>query len=77
MSRPVKNTWVKKSKESSNRGTKQIQMKNEFKYSDMLFMIIHCITHYIKYMFSCLKQECKVKKGLALDKSFKKTFGEK
>ena len=28
-------------------------------------------------MFSCLKQECRVKKGRAPDKSFRKTFEEK
>ena len=28
-------------------------------------------------MFSCLKQERGVKNGLALDRSFRKTFGEK
>ena len=41
--------------------------------------VIHPIafTHYIRYMFSYLKQECRVKKGLALNKSFRKTFGEK
>ena len=35
--------------------------------------VIHHIafTHYIRYMFSYLKQECRVKKGLASDKSFK------
>ena len=35
------------------------------------------MTHCIKYMFPYLKQEYRVKKGLALNKSFKKTFGEK
>ena len=35
------------------------------------------MTHCIGYMFSYLKQECKVKMGLALDKSFRKTFREK
>ena len=41
--------------------------------------VIHHIafTHYIRYIFSYLKQEYRVKKGLASDKSFKKTFGEK
>ena len=52
-------------------------MKNKFKYSDMPFMIIHYITHCIRHMFSCLKQECRVKKGHAPDKSFRKTFEEK
>ena len=40
-------------------------------------IIIYCMTHCIKYMFSCLKQECKVKKGFALDENFRKTFREK
>ena len=41
--------------------------------------IIHCMTYCIRYMFSYLKQECRVKKmkGFALDKSFRKTFKEK
>ena len=39
--------------------------------------IIHCMTYCIRYMFSYPKQECKVKKGLAPDKSFRKTFVEK
>ena len=39
--------------------------------------IIHCMTYCIRYMFSYLKQEFIVKKGLTLDKSFRKTFGEK
>ena len=39
--------------------------------------IIHCITHCIRYMFSYLKEECRAKKGLASDKSFRKTFEEK
>ena len=39
--------------------------------------IIHCMTHCIRYMFSYPKQEYRVKKGLALNKSFQKTFGEK
>ena len=39
--------------------------------------IIHYMTHCIRYMFSYLKYECRMKKGLALDKSFRKTFGEK
>ena len=39
--------------------------------------IMHCMTHCIRYMFSYLKQECIMKQGLASDKSFKKTFGEK
>ena len=39
--------------------------------------VIHHIafTHCIRYVFSYLKQECRVKKGLAPNKSFKKTFG--
>ena len=52
-------------------------MKNKFKYSDMSFMIIHCITHLHQIYVSCLKQECRVKKGRAPDKSFRKTFEEK
>ena len=41
--------------------------------------VIHRIafTHCTRYMFSYLKQECRVKKGLASDESFRKTFGEK
>ena len=41
--------------------------------------VIHHIafTHCIRYMFSYLKQECREKKGLALNKSFRKTFREK
>ena len=40
-------------------------------------IIIHCMTHCIGYMFSYLKTRMQKKKGFALDKSFKKTFGEK
>ena len=53
--------------------------KNEFKCSNISFMrnhTLHNASHQI-YIFSYLKQECKVKKGLAPDKSFRKTFGEK
>ena len=46
-------------------------MKNEFKCSDISFMHNHT---FIRYMFSYLKQEYRVKEGLAPDKSFKKTF---
>ena len=35
------------------------------------------ITHCIGHMFSYLKKECRVKKGLTPDKSFRKTFEEK
>ena len=35
------------------------------------------MTHCIRYMSSYMKQECRVKKGLAPNKSFRKTFGEK
>ena len=53
-------------------------MKDEFKCSNISFMHNqYCMAHCIKYMFSCLKQEYRVKKGLALDKSFRKIFGEK
>ena len=34
-------------------------------------------TRCIRYVFSYLKQECRVKKGLAFNKSFRNTFGEK
>ena len=39
--------------------------------------IVHYMTYCIRYMFSYLKCECRMKKGLAPDKSFRKTFGEK
>ena len=39
--------------------------------------IIYYMTHYIRYTFSYLKQECRVKRGFVLDKNFRKTFGEK
>ena len=39
--------------------------------------IIHYMTYCIRYMFSYLKYECRRKKDLAPDKSFRKTFGEK
>ena len=42
-----------------------------------LCTIIHCMAPCIKYMFSCLKQECRVKKSLTFDKNFRKTFREK
>ena len=40
--------------------------------------VIHRIafTHCTRYMFSYLKQECRVNQGLAPDKSFRKTFGK-
>ena len=39
--------------------------------------IIHCMTHCIRYMFSYLKQEYKVKKGLASIKASKRPSGRK
>ena len=39
--------------------------------------IIHYMTYCIRYMFSYLKYECRMKKDLALGKSFRKTFREK
>ena len=39
--------------------------------------ITHCMTHCIKYMFSYLKEERRMKKSLPPDKSFRKTFEEK
>ena len=39
--------------------------------------IIHYMTYCIRYMFSYMKYECRMKKDLAPDKSFRKTFGEK
>ena len=41
--------------------------------------VIHHIafTHCIRYVFSYLKQECRVKKGLVPNKSFRKTFEKK
>ena len=39
--------------------------------------IIHCMTRCIRYMFSYMKEEYKVKKGLTPNKSFRKTFEEK
>ena len=38
---------------------------------------IIAFTHCIRYIFSYLKQECRVKKGLAPNKSFRKTFRKK
>ena len=39
--------------------------------------VIHYMTYCIIYMFSYMKYECRMKKDLAPDKSFRKTFGEK
>ena len=35
------------------------------------------MTYYIRYMFSYMKYEYRMKKELAPGKSFRKTFGEK
>ena len=58
---------------------KQIQMKNEFKCSDSSFMhnhTLHGILHQV-YVFLSETGMQSEKKGLALDKSFRKTFEEK
>ena len=53
-------------------------MKNDFKCSDISFMHNHTLHDPLHQIYvSYLKQKCRVKKGLRLDKSFKKTFGEK
>ena len=52
-------------------------MKNESKYSNVSFMHNHTLHDTSHQMYVYLKQERRVKKGLALDKSFRKTFEEK
>ena len=74
MSKPVKDTWAKKSKKIlKQRNKTNSNEKDEFKYSDMSFMIIHCI----RYMLSCLKQGCRVRRFAHPIKASERPSGRK
>ena len=55
---------------------KQVQMKNEFKYSDISFMHNHALHGTLHQIYVFLFEiGMPSEKGLGPDKSFRKTFG--
>ena len=87
-SKPVRDTWAKEKKQQKNKKEEKQRIlkqrnktnsneKTSLKYSDTSFMIIHCITHCIGYIFSCLKQERRIRRFVHPIKASERPSGRK